>query len=492
MKTFAACVMHETNSFSPIPTDLSSFKDAIFYHPASDSASHPAPTYVGYTDFITWAEGKRYDVARSVLATAEPSGPMRKSDYLALRTLLLDDLRRAMPLDIVFLMLHGAQMAETIDDCEGDLIAAVRELVGPDTVIAVELDLHCTLTDKMMRNATLIASCKEYPHIDFSETAIALSELAERTKAGTITPTMAAVRVPLVGAFPTTREPLRSLVDAAKALEDGEEILSVSINHGFPWADTPDTGASVLVVTNNDPARAQALAEDLGQRFLDIRHDLHRAFPTVAEAIDEALAFPDRPVVIADIADNPGGGAPGDATFILEALLERGVRNAAVAMIWDPIAVDLIAKAGEGATVNLRIGGKIARISGKPLDVEARVLKVLEHADQILPGTTKRASIGKAVAITVDGIDIVLCSQRRQTFGTECFSQFGIDPAAKDILVVKSTQHFQASFSKISRKIIHCEAPGLLNSDISRFPFRRLTRPLWPIDDVSTCRSLGQ
>jgi microcystin degradation protein MlrC len=199
--------------------------------------------------------------------------------------------------------------------------------------------------------------------------------------------------------------------------------------------------------------------------------------------LDQALAITVGPVVMADRADNAGGGAPGDSTYLLKALLDRRVDNAALAMIWDPVAVEFCFDAGVGATLEMRIGGKTCRFSGEPLDVTATVTRLAKNPDQEALGT--RAPLGPSAAIRVDGIDVVLNSIRQQTFSTDCFTQLGIDPSRRRIVVVKSTQHFHASFASIAKEIIYVDAPGLLSTNYLQFPYKKMRRPMVPFDAVT-------
>jgi microcystin degradation protein MlrC len=200
--------------------------------------------------------------------------------------------------------------------------------------------------------------------------------------------------------------------------------------------------------------------------------------------MDAAEKFTEGTLVIADVADNAGGGAGGDSTYLLAEVLKRGIRDAALAMIYDPGAVNLACAAGVGARIHLRIGGKISKLSGDPLDVEAQVLAVSNNAKQRGLGP-QLEPLGKAAAISVSGIDIVLNSRRQQTFSPDCFTELGIDPARKRLLVVKSSHHFFNHFQSIASKVIYCEAPGTLNLDLSGLPYCKIRRPIWPLDDVS-------
>ncbi len=482
MKLFTAGISHETNSFSPLPTSKRSFQE-LMIRPKTGQGMDRLKDAVGYGDFIRLGEESQMQVVKSLYCEAQPSAPMLQRDYEELRDEILDDLKAAMPVDIVLLMLHGAHVAQGYDDCEGDIAERVRAIVGPNVPIGIELDLHANVTQKMLANATALMACKEYPHIDFGERAKDLFELTQRTAKGEIKPVMAKFDVPMLGNFPTTREPLRSFVDEVAAMEGKDGILSISLIHGFAWADFEEMGASVVVVADRDVAKAKALAEALGRRFFAMREQIASPLVSLDAALDQAVASATGPVVMADRSDNAGGGAPGDSTYVLGAMLKRGIKNAAIAMIWDPMAVQACFDAGIGAILDLRIGGKTGKFSGQPLDVTAKVTGLAEAPHQFVFGA--QAPLGRSAAIHVDGIDVILNSIRQQTFSPECFTELGVDPKTRKILAVKSAQHFHAAFAPIAASIIYLDAPGALSTNYLQYPFKRMRRPMAPLDKVT-------
>jgi microcystin degradation protein MlrC len=482
MRVFTALLSHESNSFSPFPTSIRSYRDAMLYRPAREPRVEAFERLVGHADFVRLAATRGHEVVRGLMATAAPGRPTRQADYAALRDELLGDLQAAGRVDMVLLMLHGAQMADGVDDCEGDLLARLRRRVGPTVPVGVLLDLHFNLTPAMLDHATAIVACKEYPHTDFSERAQELFTIVENAARRRVKPVMAACWVPLVGQFPTTREPMRGFVERVAGLEGCDAILSISLGHSFPWGDTASTASSVVVVADGARHAAQTLADRLGAEFFAIRDGIRSRYLDIDEAIDEALVTPGGPVVIADGSDNPGGGAGCDSTFVVRRLLDRGVRDAAVAWVWDPLAVQLAADAGVGASLDIRIGGKVGVHSGAPLDVRATVTALASNMTQVDLGCDPETEVGDAAALEVEGVRIVLVSRKRQPFGPDAFEQLDIDPRTQKILVVKSNQHFYARFSPLARKVLYCDAPGSLNQRLGALPYQRLPRPVWPLD----------
>jgi len=484
MKIFAGGVATETNTFAQVPTGLEDFqvqrgKDA----PQGSVANRSFDLNRNWGDV---ARKDGHDFVFSLMAWAQPSGITVKSAYDALRDELLDDLRAALPVDIVLLNLHGAMVAQGYDDCEEDVIRRVRALAGSDAVICVELDLHCHLSHSKISLADVVITYKEYPHVDVNERAGELYRLAVATRLGQVKPTMALFDCRMIGIYPTTLEPLRSFVDAMKGAEQRESVLSISFGHGFQFADLPHVGAKVLTVTDNDPQLAQDVAREFGLRVHALRRQIgfERLSLPIEKALSKALACTRRPVVVADQTDNVGGGAPGDATFVLRWLLDHGGTDAAIAILQDPEVVRIAKKAGVGATVNVRLGGKTGAASGQPVDIEVLVLSLRENYQHAWPqssGEPLTFPVGDVVALRSGGIDIVVGSIRCQCFGPSIFSDLGIDPRNKRLLIPKSYQHFYAAFAPIAQEVIYMAASGAVPPDPRMNTYRRLdTSTLYP------------
>lgn len=477
MKLFIAGLDTETNTFSPMQTGLEAFSENLIAY--GDATERPLNCCS--SQMFVWRNAARergWNVVESLCAVAEPGGRTTRSVYESFRATILDDLKAAMPVDAVMLALHGACVADGYDDVEGDLLEHVRQLVGPDVPIAVELDLHCHLTDRMIANATIIATYKEYPHTDIETVAGQLFQLMERTLAGEVRPTMGVYDCRLVSMFHPHRAPLRGIVDRMKAMEGEDGVLAVSFGHGFPWGDVADVGAKMLVVTDNDPQTATRIAEAFGREIYDAREEMRYDYLAIDTALDRAIAAKSGPVVLADVSDNAGGGAPGDSTFILRRILERGIEDVASCLYWDPIAVRMCREAGEGATLELRIGGKVGKVSGEPLDLTVKIRRIASDITQRFGPTP--LGIGDAVWVSAGSVDIVLNTVRTQTFHPECMTALGLDPARKKIVVVKSSNHFRAGFEPIASEILYVGAPGALQPRFEDLQFTKLTKPYWP------------
>lgn len=484
MKLFMACLGTETNTFSPIPTGEETFRETMLYR---GDGSRQAEGF-GSGPLKVWrraGEDRQMQVTESLCTFAQPAGITVRHVYEGFRDEILADLKAAMPVDMVLLAMHGAMVADGYDDCEGDMLARVREVVGPDVAVGLELDLHCSITPQMLANADAIVTFKEYPHIDASERASEVFDVCLKKLQGAARPVTAVHDTRMINMWRTPVEPMKSFVARMQALEGKDGILSVSFAHGFPWGDVEHATAKVMVIADGDEAKAQALAEQLGRELWEMRHETAALGLAIDEALDRALAAARGPVVLADVADNAGGGAPSDSTFVLRRILERGIEGVLTGLYWDPVAVRFCKEAGEGASFDLRIGGKCGPMSGDPVDLRVTVRRIVEDAGQTF--STNRARMGTSVWLSAGGVDLVLTTVRTQTFHPDAFEQFGIDVAAYKIVVVKSTQHFYAGFAPIAAEIHYVAAPGAIPPDFANIPFQKLKTPFWPrVDDPHT------
>jgi microcystin degradation protein MlrC len=487
LKIFLANLSHETNSFSPLPTTRASFERALMIRRDQPDALARWREFPTSSGVVAAADAHGDELLPGLCTWAQPSRPLSWRDYEGLRDELLADLAASMPVDAVTLVLHGAMVAEGYPDCEGDLLGRVRKLVGARTPVGALLDLHGNVTSAMIASGAVLVACKEYPHVDYFARGQELHHILVQMSEGVLAPGTTMRRVPMLGLFGTTEGPMRNFVRKLEQSEGLPGILSVSAMHGFPWSDTENTGAAILVVGRNDAASqptANDLADTLAKEFFELRHLAKAGRLSVDAAIDAALAAASDkgPVVIADGADNPGGGAACDSTFLLRALLEREVTNVALGMIWDPQAVAIASDAGVGAKLPLRMGGKVGPLSGAPVDLTVEVVACRSDAFQrgLEPGS--RDALGPAVAVRAHGIDIVLNSIRQQVFSPDCFTELGVDVMRKRLVVVKSTQHYRAGFDALGVANVYCDAPGSLQTDLSQLPYQHLRRPIWPLD----------
>lgn len=481
MRIFTAALATETNTFSPICVDRSAF-EASLYAPPGTHPETPTLCSAPITVGRRVCREKGWTLIEGTAAWADPAGLVNRQAYEGLRDEILDQLKAALPVDAVVLGLHGAMVASGYEDTEGDLLARVREIVGPEVLVAAELDPHSHLTARRLAAADLFVYFKEFPHTDFVDRAEDLWRLAVDTLEGRIRPVMSVFDCRMIDVYPTSREPMRSFVDRLMAMErDDPDILSISVIHGFMAGDVPEMGTKMLVVTNDSKAKGDDLARRLGLELFERRGTFIMPQVDERQAVERALAATAWPVVIADVWDNPGGGTAGDATVLLSELLGRGATGVAIGTIWDPMAVKICMAAGEGAEIQLRFGAKSAPGTGHPVDGHVRIIRLVENAEMRFGESF--APFGDSALIELNGIEIILNSTRAQSFDPSLFSAMGIDPTTRKILVIKSTNHFYASFSRIASEIIYCSAGSPYPNSPAKTAYRRAPKTIWPMVD---------
>lgn len=481
MRLFSATLATETNTFSPMMTSLDGYRDTVFLRPGEHPDDTPlmctAPLWVARRR----AKAEGFTLIEGSCFAASPAGNTVRKDYEFMRDEILAQLKAAMPIDGILFGLHGAMVADGYDDVEGDLLERARTIVGRNCVIGVELDPHCHLTKKRVALSDIVVLYKEFPHTDVVERAEDVLDLVLKTLRGQVKPVMSVYDCRQISSYPTTLPLMRRFVDKIKAMEGKDGILSISIGHCFPYANVPELTGRILVIADGDKAKADRLAIEIGEEFVSMRGKTLPEYHLPDDAIRLAREVNGFPVVMADPADNAGGGAPSDNTTILRRMIEDGVENAALGPMWDPIAVRLCFDAGLGARFNLRFGGKIAPTSGQSIDALAEVIGLKRDGWQTFGPT--QVPVGDTAAIRVGGVDIVLISNRTQALGLELFTNVGIDPRTKKMIVVKSTNHFMGAFGPIAAKVLYVESDGPLNRHYTKIPYTRIERPVWPLDN---------
>ena len=493
MRAVIAMMKHETNTFSPVPTPLARFgRDGAWF--GNSAAAAFRGTNTGMAAFLDLCAAAGADIATPVAASASPSGKLPDPVYRRLSDAICEAVDRGC--DALFLDLHGAMVAECTDDGEGTLLARIRTL-RPDLPIAVALDLHTNLTAAMVANATVLAGYKTYPHIDIYKTGERAGKLLLRALAGEIRPVMAWRRLPVLAhtlKMGTDDQPMRDLV-ARAAMFEREGLLDVSVFGGFPMADIPQPGFSVLAIADGDRAAASravdAIAEEAWRRRGEF---VYRAEP-LAASIARAKAMAkdgtsNRPILLIDHADNCASGGTQDTMAVLAEALRQGLTDMAVFAICDPWAVETLLAAGIGATVTIPLGGKLDMEAigrrGEPLTLTGRVRSATDGeftvTGPMMTGTS--ASLGRSVVLESGGASIVVCERNHEPWDLGCFRSLGIEPTEKKFLLLKSRIHYRAGFLPIAGAIVECDGVGVTSSNYALFPFAKVERPTYPLDEM--------
>lgn len=478
------CYGQETNTFNPMLTGLEDFggpEHILQKMDFSDLRSY------NRAYFEVLKQRSDVKIIPSVAAWAEPWGPCQRSAHEHIKGEILRCCREAGKVDGVLLSLHGAMVLEDDDDAEGDLLEALRRQLGEEVPIHAVLDLHANITEKMLRNASVLINYHTYPHIDGSDRARESAQILLDTLDGKIKPVMKARKLPLLPEFiPTAWPPVKDFQERCAAFEKQSDVISATIAYGFFCADVVESGACVIVITDQNPQKAQLFADQLGCEMWAERQALLRNFADLDASIDDVLAHPDRsPCVFADCWDNPGGGAPGDGTHILRRLLERKVEGAVIAYLRSPETVAQAEKAGVGASIEVSLGGKFfPELCGAPIKATAWV-KSISNGICDAPGSPERGfrRIGKLAALLIDGLTVIVSSGFAQTWTPEGIIACGIDPKNCSIIVVKSSVHFRHAFEPLAAKIYDIEVPGKSEQKIANLTFRKCRRPIFPLDE---------
>jgi microcystin degradation protein MlrC len=468
VRVFCATFYSETNTFSPLLTGYDEFRPLAL-------AARGSPSFVAAFAPVHELGGV---VVGGFNRAALPGGTVIRAAYEALRKELLDDLAAHLPVDFVALNLHGAMVADGYLDCEGDVLARIRAIVGPSVPIVAALDPHAHLSAAMLSFADVLVAYREYPHTDEAATFAEAVRLGIAAAARRIRPYMSALSCGQIAEYHTSRGPMRDIVAEMRSWEARDDVLAVSLIHGFPWGDVPDMGSQALVVTDGNPEFAKELAARLVSRIRSVRGRTTNEVLPFEDALDLGTASPG-PIVVADVCDNPGGGAPGDSTFLLQSLLGRSCA-AALGPLWDPLAVQRARGAGPGAQLRLRVGGKTDICSGLPVDIDATVIASSEALSTAGVGGYD-VNYGPSVSVRTGPLELVLTTEREQAMSPSLFGKLGIDLGTKQVVVVKSAQHFRAAFEPLARRVLYASSPGALNLDFASLPYRRANRQLWPL-----------
>lgn len=499
-RVLTARFMHETNTFSRVRTDMALIRRRDFHlENEIPVAFRGTRSALGAT--FEAADKYGWSLVHPVSANPNPSGIVIAQAFEEICGMIIAAAENKGPIDGALLHLHGAMVTDNHEDAEGELLARLRQTLGPQIPIVATLDLHANVTRKMADNANALIAFRTYPHVDMYERAWQGAELLDRAMRGEIRPVTVIARRPMLHGLDWGRHqspPMAELLARADAIEQRREGLAVSICAGFALANIHDVGPSVTVTIDQmrgERASGQSIAEDFMDHAWATRDFTSVHTFSVAEAVARAREGKpgDKPLVVADYTDNPGGGGYGDATAFLKRLIEANVERVAFHAICDSEAVQAGMRAGVGTQTTLALGGKIdPRMGGGPLTLGGEIVCLTNGrfiAYGPMGGGVER-NYGPSMVFRVSGIDIVVITNNGQATDLGQFTSLGIDPTRYTTVAVKSMQHFRAAFEPIAREVILVDTGGLCQVNYTSELFDKVRRPIWPLDPIPDSHAL--
>lgn len=486
MRVLTGCLIQESNTFSPVTSERSLFgAGCLEFGAASLAAMAGTGTELG--GFIHAARTLDLELVPTLAAWAPSGGPLATSDFDWLAGQILERAASAGPLDGVLLALHGALVTCDQPDADGWLLRRLRQVVGPDTPIVATLDLHANITRTMIDAADALVGFRTYPHLDMFETGLRAANLLVHLRRTGRRPIMTICKAPLL--LPpenaqTADGPLAVIIEELRQLETRPEILSASLFPVQPWLDVPELGSTVLVVGTGDSAPARQAAEGVIAHLWARRHAFQAPLLAPAEAVRQALAAPQGPVLLVDSADGVSSGAPGDSTAILHELLTAASDRPALVTVVDPAAA-AVAAAADGQTVMLTLGGRLDPARHRPVTVRGHCRRVAQTLVTFKGGIGDglTADMGTAAVVQVHGLQILLMEKPVPCYDPALYRTAGLDPARAQAVVVKSPNNFRWAFRDVARAWLYVDAPGASTPRLASLPFQRAPRPLFPLDD---------
>jgi microcystin degradation protein MlrC len=485
-------ILHETATFIDRPTTLADFEQGVGFYRGDEIVRRFTGANLCPGGFIEAAKVEGFDLVPLVWTFAYPSGLIDRGAYEAIKAEFFDRLAKADaaggPVDGVLLDLHGAMVVDGVDDADGEMIASVRKVLGPNRPLFVTTDLHSNHSPKRVELADAVVGYDTYPHVDMAARGAEAGRLIARTVRGEIKPRGALRQLPIfwstarqVTAHPPMDEVLRRVHEA----ESRPGMLSVTIATGFQWADVPDVGASVIALADGDPALARRVADELGNWIWEHRERWVAPSVSVRSAIAAGQAAGKFPIFLADHADNTGGGAPGDSTEILQTFRDLKLRDALLLYLVDPEVARAAHEAGVGNRIKTTLGGKSSPVQGPPLEVDAEVLAITDGAfaydGPMYAGLTGNMGCSALIRFD-DGISVVVVTAREQPFDPAFARTLGVDCTKMKYVAVKSAAHFRSGFEKLAGNIYNVDARAILTHDWGTLPYKKRTRQVFPLE----------
>ena len=494
MRCVIALMQHETNTFSPLATPLSAFADVgLNTPPSGDQALRVyGQAEFAFTAMVDTARQHQATLSIPIAAYAEPSGKVDDKAFEFIANAICQDV--AQGCDAVLLDLHGAMVTESFDDGEGELLKRIRQ-ISPNVPIAVALDFHANLSKEIIDNCTVLDGYRTYPHVDMYETGQRATQSLFQIIHNKRPTKMVWRRLPMLTHMikqTPLQQPMKDIMQMAVHSADSGEVMNASVFGGFPLADIPHAAFSAVTVELAENNVGESLVDEICRLAWRRREDFVFKPEPFETSIAYAKRLADYPVVIADHGDNTGAGGSADDLSVLKEMLEQGLTDIVAGPFWDPETVATMIEAGQGAEVTLQVGGKTQAPAidqtGCSLTVTGRIATVTDGRFTITGPmqTGLEVNLGRTVVLRTQAMELLLSESRSEPYDLGCFTHAGVDPSQKRYILIKSRQHFRASFESIARHIVLAAGPGVCSSDYAQFPFKHLARPIYPIDPETT------
>lgn len=484
-------ILHETSTYVKTRTTLHDFEHDRGIIRGLDMIERFRGTNVCTGGFIEGGEKYGFEAVPLLRASAFPGGLIVREDYDSIKNEMIERLRKAEaesgPVDGVLFDLHGAMVVEGIDDGDGDVIAAIREYLGPDRPIVVTQDLHGNHTRHRVARADALVGFDTFPHVDMAERGLEAADIIAKTVWGELRPKMAIHQLPMFWSTRcqvTAHPPMDGVMKRVHAIEQQPGIICVTIATGFPWSDVPEVGSSVIVVADDDRHLAQSTADIFGTWIWENRERWYSPPVAVCDALDEGEKLGRYPIILADHADNTGGGSPGDSTEVLRTFLDRNLQDSLLLYMVDPEVARQAHAAGIGSRISVSLGGKSDPVQGPPVEAEAEVVALSDGAfaydGPMFSGLT--GSMGTSARLQIGGTTVVVVTAREQPFDMAFARSLGINCRSMKYIALKSAAHFRAAFEPIAGSIHNVDASGIHTHKFSELEYHKRTRPVFPVE----------
>ena len=477
-------VLTECNHFGGLPIDVDSFRSGELFR-GDELLAATTSVVGGMLDSLRQCEA---DPAALIYASACPGGSVTSACYQQLRSELLDRLQQAMPVDGVLMPLHGAALVENVDDPEGDLLHAVRDLVGHEIPVVATLDLHAHVTAEMVQHADALLAWETYPHRDQYNTGRRATRLLIDIRAGKCHPTMAMAKVPVITSAihgsTDGDDPFAELMRHTKSLELQNGVLSTSLFLIHPYMDLPEMGSGGLVITDDDIDRAATMARGIAEQYWARRTDLEPKTYTPDDAINRGLAVSGGPVILVETSDCCGGGAAGDSIATLSALVERNLDQVSLVPVVDPKAAAVCHAAGEGARLTIALGHQLDARWGQSQEFVGTVERLSDGLFTYIGGQWEgmRAEMGPTAVFSIGKARVLITSRATYDWSDEQYRSVGLEATAAKFVVAKNPMNYRLAYGAVAKETYVLNTPGPTPATVRHLEFKKLERPFFPAD----------